>query len=282
MPCTHRAHRYACVAVLVVGLPSTAFSQLIGVYSDSLASSCNLTIPFPGPPVDVYVVFTPGPMADSMAGGSFYIQGLPEGWSAQAFANPNGDCLPWCEPFEAQQITFSTCQTGSVGLFRLRLTPSSAVTNHELQVVAGHTPPELSCPYAFGCAGQPGTTLSHAIALINSPSTCIPSLSGPCPTVDTEDYLPAATTVSIAPNPATAEVAIRYSLAPADDFARLTVCDVAGRVVARLREGPAMARAGSIGWDWRDGRRAQVGAGVYFVRLETDKKSVARRVVLIR
>ena len=41
-------------------LPRAAVAQLIGVYSDSVATSCNLAVPFPAPSVDAYIVFTSG------------------------------------------------------------------------------------------------------------------------------------------------------------------------------------------------------------------------------
>jgi hypothetical protein len=69
-------------AVLLICWPALAFGQMVGIYADPQAGSCNLTIPFPGPPVDAYVVFTPGGfLQDGLFGANFGISGLPQGWS---------------------------------------------------------------------------------------------------------------------------------------------------------------------------------------------------------
>jgi hypothetical protein len=276
--------RIASVALLILVLPGAASSQMVGIYSDSLASSCNLTIPFPGPPVDIFVVFTPGPMADSMGGGSFLIEGLPDGWSGEGFVNPDGDCSPWCSPFEwpGAQITFPACQSGAVVLYRLRLTPNSAVTDHELHVVAGANPGGLFCPRTFGCEDQAGTSLPHARALINSSTMCNQVVGGSCPWTDVVEFLPAETSLSIAPNPPRSKTTIHYSLAPGARFAGLSVYDLAGRLVAHILESTPAPSVGFVTWDGRDRSGASVGAGVYIVRLETDRTTVARKIVLIR
>jgi hypothetical protein len=103
-----------------------------------------------------------------------------------------------------------------------------------------------------------------------------------CAVTEASDAWRPMTTLTIAPNPPTSKATIRYSLAPETRFARLTVYDLAGRLVARILEDAATPREGSIAWDARDGAGAPVGAGVYIVRLETDRTTVARKVVLIR
>lgn len=276
--------RIASAAVMLILVrASGASSQMVGIYSDSLASSCNLTIPFPGPSVDMFLVFTPGSLADSMGGASFRVEGLPQGWSGQAFANPNAEHV-FGSPFESgASIFFSSCQPGGVVLYRLRLTPSSAVANHELRFVSGPVPLGLSCPWMFSCGDhQSGTALPHARALINSTTTCSPLVIGSCPWTDAPDLLPASTTLSIAPNPPTLKVTIRYSLAPDARFARMSVYDLAGRLVVRILTGAPTPGEGSISWDGRDSAGTAVGAGVYIVRLETDRSSVSRKVVWVR
>jgi len=59
----------AILLTFMILLSRGAFAQtdaLIAVYADSAAASCNISVPFPGPPVDVYVIFTPGVFADGI------------------------------------------------------------------------------------------------------------------------------------------------------------------------------------------------------------------------
>lgn len=279
---TRRVCRCTWITLLILALPGPASCQMVGIYSDSLAGSCNLTILFPGPPVDVFVVFTPGPLADSLRGASFRIEGLPEGWNAQAFANPNAEQV-FGSPFDwpGTSIAFRSCQAGGVVLYRLRLTPTSAVVDHEMQVREGPHPTEISCPYTFQCEVEPGTSLPYARALINSTTTCSAFVIGHCPVTDAPD--PAITTsLSIVPNPPTKKATIRYSLEAEVRTARLTVYDLHGRVVARILEGAAPAREGSVIWDGLDGTGVPVSAGVYIVCLVTDRSTTARKIVICK
>jgi len=57
--------------------------------------------------------------------------------------------------------------------------------------------------------------------------------------------------------------------------------DVQGRVVATLAEGDQSAGRHDCAWD-ASARGAAVGAGLYFVRLETPQGRRVRRVVLLR
>jgi len=87
--------------------------------------------------------------------------------------------------------------------------------------------------------------------------------------------------LSIAPNPPSTTATITYSVAPGARTARLVVYDLRGRVVARILRNGSVPSQGSVVWDGRNANGASVGAGVYIVRLETDRSTVARKVVLI-
>ena len=269
--------------VLGVVCPQSTDAQLVGIYADSAGTNCNLSVPFPGAPVDVYVVFTPGVMAGGLGGASFWIDHIPDGWTEEAFPHPDASWT-WGSPFgwEGAQITFSSCQHGTVVLYRVRLTPSSAVMNHALELREGPNPAGVLCPRTFACPEQGSIPLPHAHGIINGMAACDPHLGGPhCPSVDALDVPAIESGLSISPNPPTTKVLIRYWLAPGTHSARLMVYDSRGRVIALL---PASARApaGSVFWDGRDRRGALVGAGVYIVRLQTNRSSATEKVVITR
>jgi len=86
----------------------------------------------------------------------------------------------------------------------------------------------------------------------------------------------------VMPNPATTHASIGYALPEHWRSARLSVHDVAGRLVRRLD--PATGAQGLLAVDW-DGRASsgdRVASGVYFVRLEVDGAVAAQRMVLLR
>jgi hypothetical protein len=172
----------------VVYMTHPAGAQLIGVYQDSLASTCNLEVPFPGPPVSAYVVFTPGGNVDSIGGARLRVDGLPSGWSATVSPNPNaslagGDLFGF-----GGQILFAECQSGAVVLWYVTFHPTSLVSNHELRVRYHLIQPVDAggggsvCPMVFPCLpATPGAVLPDALALLNSPVICQARLGGRCP-----------------------------------------------------------------------------------------------------
>ncbi len=86
----------------------------------------------------------------------------------------------------------------------------------------------------------------------------------------------------VMPNPATAHASIGYALPEGWRSARLSVHDVAGRLVRRLD--PAIRAHGFLAVDW-DGTASsgeRVASGVYFIRLEVDGAVATHRMVLLR
>ena len=81
------------------------------------------------------------------------------------------------------------------------------------------------------------------------------------------------------PNPFAAESRIGYKL-PSPGPVRLSVLDVNGRRVRTLVSGDRHQGLNLAVWDARDDRGQRVGAGVYFVMLEFESRSWARRLVL--
>ncbi len=83
-----------------------------------------------------------------------------------------------------------------------------------------------------------------------------------------------------APNPARGGIALRFSL-PGSGEARLEVLDVTGRRVW-MRSGDFAAGEHTLRWDGRDASGADVGAGLFFVRLGTPWGSRAERLVRVK
>jgi choice-of-anchor B domain-containing protein len=85
------------------------------------------------------------------------------------------------------------------------------------------------------------------------------------------------------PNPVRGGQAVHLSLAlPHPGRVEATVFDVAGRRVAVLTRGRMPAGPHRIGWDARLPGGPAAPAGVYFIRLESDAGSFARKVVVLR
>ncbi len=86
----------------------------------------------------------------------------------------------------------------------------------------------------------------------------------------------------VMPNPATTHASIGYSLPEGWRSARLSVHDVAGRIVRRLD--PATGTRGfiAVDWDGRTGSGERVASGVYFVLLEVDGEVATQSMVLLR
>ena len=94
--------------------------------------------------------------------------------------------------------------------------------------------------------------------------------------------IPPGTTklVGLYPNPAKTRVVLPFSSGRGGKV-RLTVHDVAGRLVACVFEGSLRPGTGQWIWSLEDGRGAKLAAGVYLVRLTTEQGVQTRKVVLL-
>jgi hypothetical protein len=93
--------------------------------------------------------------------------------------------------------------------------------------------------------------------------------------------LPEPLSVSAAPNPFTTRTRIRFAL-PAASRARLAIFDVAGRRVATPVDAVLPAGRHEVVWDGRAATGQPASAGVYFLRLDTDRESRIARILRIR
>ncbi len=87
--------------------------------------------------------------------------------------------------------------------------------------------------------------------------------------------------ISVEPNPARRATRVAWTQRRAAPV-RVTVYDVAGRIVRDLGRGTRESGPASAEWDGRDDAGRLVGAGVYFVRLETDREARTARVTRLR
>lgn len=102
---------------------------------------------------------------------------------------------------------------------------------------------------------------------------CADLVLGPCDPAGLDDGIAnggdgRARVLSVAPNPARAEVALRVSL-PAEGPAAISIFDETGRIVRTAALPGAGAGLRTFTWDLRDQGGAPVGAGVYAYRIET-------------
>lgn len=83
------------------------------------------------------------------------------------------------------------------------------------------------------------------------------------------------------PNPSRGGAAIRFSM-PSAGRVSLAIYDLSGRRVRTLLDAALGAGEHEARWDGRDGSGAPDRAGVYWVRLAMDGKTVARKLILTR
>jgi hypothetical protein len=80
------------------------------------------------------------------------------------------------------------------------------------------------------------------------------------------------------PNPFSGGTGIRFSL-EAEGTARISIFDVAGRLLHRFESDAYPEGTHVLRWDGRDSRGRPVPAGIYFVRLETGRVIDTRKIV---
>ena len=86
---------------------------------------------------------------------------------------------------------------------------------------------------------------------------------------------------AISPNPARDISSVSYDL-PRSATVRVTVYDPAGRKVRTLWDGWQMAGGHSLPWDGTNDAGEDLGAGIYFVRLEGEGFDESRKVTVVR
>jgi len=83
------------------------------------------------------------------------------------------------------------------------------------------------------------------------------------------------------PNPFNPQTMVRFSL-PSDQFARLDIYDVQGRLVRSLVSGVRPAGPNEVRWDGADARGRGVASGTYFARLQAGGQQAVTSLTLVR
>jgi hypothetical protein len=100
--------------------------------------------------------------------------------------------------------------------------------------------------------------------------------------IDDNTYLPASFSLEQNyPNPFNANTKISYSLSKESNV-RLTVYDLVGRQVVSLQNGLQGVGHHQIIWNGADANGKTVSSGIYFYRLEAGKKTVTKRMALLK
>ena len=83
------------------------------------------------------------------------------------------------------------------------------------------------------------------------------------------------------PNPFNPRTTIPYTV-PEEDFVRITVLDSKGHLIKTLLSAEMPAGAHSVSWSGNDSNGSQVSSGVYFVRLQSAKQALSRKIILLK
>jgi hypothetical protein len=143
--------------------------------------------------------------------------------------------------------------------------------------VALETREESGAFVALDGAAEPGR--EHFYRLIATLSDGSSATFGPV-SARTGALIRESAITRVAPNPSYGATQIEFALARRGPVL-LTVADVAGRRVTTLVDGELNAGPYSLSWDGA-AQGGRVPPGMYFVRLVTPDRTVARRLVLVR
>jgi hypothetical protein len=83
------------------------------------------------------------------------------------------------------------------------------------------------------------------------------------------------------PNPFRSSTLISFAL-PREEYVRLCVYDVAGRLVRTLVDGGMQTGNHAVEWNGRDESNRSVGSGIYFFKLDTPETELRRSMILVR
>lgn len=84
------------------------------------------------------------------------------------------------------------------------------------------------------------------------------------------------------PNPFSGETVLGFTVPSGSAAAELSIYDVRGRIVRRMRAEAAAKGVNTVTWDGRDGAGRSVAAGVYFLVLEGEGERSTRKVALMK
>ncbi len=90
------------------------------------------------------------------------------------------------------------------------------------------------------------------------------------------DFTAGPTNLTVIPNPLKNSTTIQYSI-PQDSKVELTIYDIAGKTVVRLVDGAVQSGNYSLTWN-----KAELPAGIYFIRLKTKIYTATEKLMILR
>jgi hypothetical protein len=87
--------------------------------------------------------------------------------------------------------------------------------------------------------------------------------------------------IEVGPNPAHPSTVIAYNI-PVESRLSLRIYDVRGRLVKSVFEGTRMPGEYKTEWNGRNEDGEEVGAGIYFIRLDAGKAHASKKAVLVK
>jgi hypothetical protein len=98
-----------------------------------------------------------------------------------------------------------------------------------------------------------------------------------------ECLLPAAIEIGkVYPNPFNSSINIEFSITGESQRIDLSIFDIEGKLIRRLRSGISNPGNYAIKWDALDNSGAEISSGVYFIRLLSSRTDRARKVTYLR
>jgi hypothetical protein len=106
-------------------------------------------------------------------------------------------------------------------------------------------------------------------------------ISVPQSGIDDEAAGPVRLSLALAPNPLTSGTSIKLAI-PVSGVASLKVYNVQGRLVRTIMDGRFEAGEYNVDWNGANSAGRRVASGIYFMKLETQKGSLVKKMVVSR
>ncbi len=240
--------------------------------------------------VDFNLVIYPVPTdGDLVAGLRVYQSGGPWAGTIERYNRALGACNPSTQNYKAFSTNSDNCggssavtwlpTTDETGSFRLTRTGSTIGMYYGSGggwALLRSDPVVTSNLYAFLYLGTNGG-LNTAATVAFSNFSMVSGTAGVA-----GDVLPREPELARpAPNPAHLPLALHYAL-PRAATVRLAIYDVAGRRVRLLLSGEESAGRHDQPWDLRSDDGRSLGAGLYFVRLDVEGRTLSQCLAVLR
>jgi sugar lactone lactonase YvrE len=205
----------------------------------------------------------------------YYDSGANTGWSIDNLSPP-------------APVPFTAAAAGSITHLHWGVSPASDFSHFNLyrgsaaDFVPGPSNLVVSTPDTGYAAGPPSGSWYKLSAVDLNDNESPFAVVGPSQTLDapTADQPLRLELAGALPNPVSPGGAVRYAL-PRDEHVRLRLYDIAGREVRTLENGMGTAGWHTLRWDGRGDAGQKLGAGVFFLRLEAEGRTLTQRVVAL-